>query len=85
MGHFHRGDHRGLLISYTVPAGRKTQCFLSSRSWVGRSGSWTTKPGMEEQEGPVWCLNTPEAGLGESSRWVDIYWKSIAQWALLGC
>lgn len=44
-----------------------------------------TKPGMGEQEGPVWCLNTPEAGLGESSWWVDIYWKSIAQWALLGC
>lgn len=24
-----------------------------------------TKPGMQEQGGPVWCLNTPEAGLGE--------------------
>lgn len=24
-----------------------------------------TKPGMQEQEGPVWCLNTPEAWLGE--------------------
>lgn len=33
--------------------------------WVGRSHSWITKPGMEEeQDGPV-CLNTPEAGLGD--------------------
>lgn len=36
--------------------------------WAGRSGSWITKPGMEEQEGPVCCLRGPRAGLGEISR-----------------
>lgn len=32
---------------------------------MGRSHSWVTKLVMEKRQGPVWCLNTPEAGLGE--------------------
>lgn len=48
------------------PPGRKTLWFLSSRLlWAGRGRSWMTKPGLQEQGGPVWCLNTPEAALGE--------------------
>lgn len=62
-------------VEVSFPPPTPHQCPLPGR-WSGfwvldgyRQGellgtsSWITMPGMEEQEGSVWCLNTPEAGL----------------------
>lgn len=56
---------------------RKMEWFLNAGLvWAGRSGSWITKPGMEEQEGPVCCLSGPRAGLGEIS-WMGAYLPEV--------
>ena len=46
--------------------------------WCGRGGAapGSQSPLMEEQEGPVWCLNGPRAGLGEIS-WMGAYLPEV--------
>ena len=76
MGEFQRGDHGGFLLFPTFLS-RKMEGFLSAALLrAGRSVSWITKPGMEEQEGPVWCLKGPQAGLGEIS-WMGGYLPEV--------
>ena len=73
MGEFRLGDHGGYLLS---PPGRWSGFW--TLDWCGRGGAapGSQSPLMEEQEGPVWCLNGPRAGLGEIS-WMGAYLPEV--------